>query len=98
MSMEGSAGDTCAGCAISPDRREFLRRAVAGVAAVAAALAVPGAAARAIPWRLTSTLGGVGKSKAYALPAADGVEIDGDNDVILVRWHGSVYAFALSCP
>ena len=60
--------------------------------------AVPGAAARALPWRLTSTLGGVGKSKAYALPAADGVEIDGDNDVILVRWHGSVYAFALSCP
>jgi nitrite reductase/ring-hydroxylating ferredoxin subunit len=98
MPKEGPTGDACAGCEISPDRREFLRRAMAGVAAVAAALAVPGAAARALPWRLTSSTGAAGKTKSYVLPSADGAEIDGDNDVILVRWHASVYAFALSCP
>lgn len=98
MSMESPAGDACAGCAISPDRREFLRRAVAGVAAVAAALAAPESVARALPWRLTTPVRGAGRTKAYTLPSADGAEIDGDNDVILVRWQASVYAFALSCP
>jgi nitrite reductase/ring-hydroxylating ferredoxin subunit len=34
----------------------------------------------------------------YAIPAADGVQIDKDNEVILVRWTGAVYAFNLSCP
>lgn len=34
----------------------------------------------------------------YPLPAGDGVMIDKQNDVILVRWKGSVYAFNRSCP
>jgi Rieske Fe-S protein len=34
----------------------------------------------------------------YPLPAADGAEIDHDNDVILVRWQGKACAFNLSCP
>jgi Rieske Fe-S protein len=32
------------------------------------------------------------------VPAADGVQIDRDNEVILVRWQSAVYAFNLSCP
>jgi nitrite reductase/ring-hydroxylating ferredoxin subunit len=36
--------------------------------------------------------------KRYPLPAADGVSIDKDNDVIIARASGRVYAFALSCP
>ena len=35
---------------------------------------------------------------SYAIPAADGAQIDKDNDVILVRWQDAVYAFTLSCP
>ncbi len=38
------------------------------------------------------------KGITYAIPAADGVQIDKENEVILVRWQGNVYAFNLSCP
>jgi nitrite reductase/ring-hydroxylating ferredoxin subunit len=41
---------------------------------------------------------GQGAERSYALPAEDGVNIDQDNDVILVRNANRVYAFALSCP
>ena len=34
----------------------------------------------------------------YPIPAADGVQIDKDNQVILVRWQNTAYAFNLSCP
>jgi Rieske Fe-S protein len=39
-----------------------------------------------------------GALHSYAIPDADGVYIDHDNDVILVRWERAVYAFNLSCP
>jgi Rieske Fe-S protein len=35
---------------------------------------------------------------SYPIPNVDGVQIDKDNEVILVRWQGNVYAFNLSCP
>ncbi len=34
----------------------------------------------------------------YPIPATDGVQFDDKNEVILVRFQGHVYAFALSCP
>jgi Rieske Fe-S protein len=34
----------------------------------------------------------------YPIPPQDGVQIDRDNEVILVRWQNAVYAFNLSCP
>jgi Rieske Fe-S protein len=37
-------------------------------------------------------------SKAYPLPAADGVNIDKSAQVILVRYQGKVIAFNLACP
>ena len=39
-----------------------------------------------------------GQSVRYPIPAADGVQIDKDNQVILVRWQNTAYAFNLSCP
>ncbi len=39
-----------------------------------------------------------GQRVNYPIPAADSVAIDADNQVILVRWDGKVYAFNLSCP
>jgi len=36
--------------------------------------------------------------RSYPIPATDGVSIDKQNEVILVRWQNAVYAFALSCP
>ena len=37
-------------------------------------------------------------SKAYPLPAADGVNIDKSAQVIVVRYQGKVIAFNLACP
>jgi Rieske Fe-S protein len=41
---------------------------------------------------------GANDNPTYPIPAADGVQIDRDNQVILVRWQGAIYAFNLSCP
>jgi nitrite reductase/ring-hydroxylating ferredoxin subunit len=39
-----------------------------------------------------------GKTQVYPLPAADAVQIDYKEQVILVRSQNQVYAFNLSCP
>jgi Rieske Fe-S protein len=37
-------------------------------------------------------------TKSYPLPAGDGVNIDKNSGVILVRYQGKVIAFNLACP
>lgn len=86
----------CQGCPLT-GRRDFLRDALAAVAGVAAALAIP-STADALPWGITSPSARTGAARTYPIPAADGVQIDTDEEVILVRWKNAVYAFALSCP
>jgi nitrite reductase/ring-hydroxylating ferredoxin subunit len=46
----------------------------------------------------TATGSGSGAERSYPVPAADGVSIDHDAQVILVRSQGKAFAFALSCP
>jgi Rieske Fe-S protein len=90
--------DACSGCAVAASsRRQFLRD--AGVAA-AAALAVISAPTRLLaePLRLIAAKATNGTTRSYPIPAADGVSIDKENEVILVRWKSAIYAFALSCP
>jgi nitrite reductase/ring-hydroxylating ferredoxin subunit len=90
--------DACAGCPVASGRREFLQRVLAaGTAALVAAVGLPGAAA-ALPVRLAAALARAGDTRTYAIPPEDGVQIDRDAQVILVRWQGAVYAFNLSCP
>ena len=87
----------CNDCPIS-SRRDFVRDAAA---AVAAAFLTLGAGPRGLSAR---TLGVTaarlvrGDERTYPLPAEDGASIDRDAEVILVRYQGKVYAFALSCP
>jgi Rieske Fe-S protein len=38
------------------------------------------------------------EEKAYPIPATDGVQIDRDQDVIIARAQGKVFAFSLACP
>jgi Rieske Fe-S protein len=76
----------CAQC-IMRDRRSFLREAVgAAIAAVA------------LPVSVLSVREQGADGPRYPVPATDGVQIDRDNQVILVRWQSAVYAFNLSCP
>ncbi len=81
-----------------PDRREFLVRVTTAVAAIMAGLAASPREAAALPLTLGRALLVRGDEITYPLPAADGTTIDQDNEVILVRWKGAVYAFNLSCP
>ena len=88
--------DACAGCDLP--RRAFLRDAAAGTLGTLGALGALGALlALGLP---AAALAGTpaGAALTYPLPAQDGALVDREHDVILVRWQGAVYAFALACP
>lgn len=89
----------CNTCPIaSSTRRDFVRDAAAiGVAGVLATLGISRTAA-ALPVSMIEALSRSAETLNYAIPANDGVQIDKDNEVILVRWQNNVYAFNLSCP
>lgn len=98
MSLMSDQPDSCTSCVVAEySRRQFLRD--AGIAA-AAALALVSAPSRLLaePLRLIAASTNGGTLRSYPVPAADGVSIDKENEVILVRWQTAIYAFALSCP
>ena len=90
------SGHECGGCE-QPGRRDFLRSAAALFATMAALGASP-AAAEAMSVRVGSALRVRGSRVSYGIPGTDGATIDKDQQVILVRFQGVVYAFNLSCP
>ena len=79
-------------------RRDFLRGGTIAALGIFASLGLGSRAAAALPVRAARLLGSTRETKTYAIPAADGADIDKDAGVILVRWQGSVIAFNLSCP
>ena len=90
--------DQCERCPLARDRRDFVKH--AGLAALGALVMVgipPGLAASIVPTAM-SPRRRVGSNPSYPIPAQDGVQIDKENQVILVRWKNVVYAFNLSCP
>ena len=92
-----ASSDDCAGCALH-NRRDFLLDALrAGAAALTAIGMAPGGA-DAMPLHWISAIAAAGEERTYPVPAADGVQIDKANEVILARSGKSVYAFALACP
>ena len=88
----------CTGCALPPSRRDFLRN--IGMATVGALVmsGIPSGVAEAMTPSAITPRRKVGSDVTYAVPAEDGAEIDKDNEVILVRWQGTLVAFNLSCP
>lgn len=98
FSHEHNDGE-CGGCPLLPTRRNFLRD-TGVVLALAAfgALGIPARAASALTVSFVTGRRGSGKALSYPVPPTDGVQIDRDNDVIVVRWQGVAYAFNLSCP
>jgi nitrite reductase/ring-hydroxylating ferredoxin subunit len=88
------AHSDCEGCPLIPERRDFLRNAVALVlGTISLSLPIRSASAKV----LSSAIGGH-KLLSYPVPAADGATIDRDNEVILVRYKNDVFAFSLGCP
>jgi len=88
--------DPCAGCAVMA-RRDFLRAGALAAGALVA-LGVAPTRALALPIKFVSSSRGGRQDKTYPIPAQDGVQIDKDNEAMLTRWQGKVYAFALACP
>ncbi|MES2176572.1 MAG: Rieske (2Fe-2S) protein [Gemmatimonadota bacterium] len=96
-SIEQLHEDACTGCAVT-GRRDFLVDALRASAAALAAIGLAPGGADAMPLRWISALSSTAEEKSYAIPAADGVQIDKASEVILSRVGKQVYAFALSCP
>ncbi|MGE5232013.1 MAG: ubiquinol-cytochrome c reductase iron-sulfur subunit [Deltaproteobacteria bacterium] len=92
----GPAG--CRDCGLAPERRRFLQELGLVTAAVLLGLGVPRQRALAMTPSPLRARRGTDDKITYPIPAADGVQIDRDNQVILVRWQGAVYAFNLACP
>jgi nitrite reductase/ring-hydroxylating ferredoxin subunit len=85
----------CGACELKSTRREFFREAALAAAAIVAALGMP---ARAHGLSFLHAAWSEGDNVAYPIPGVDGVTIDKEHQIIVVRHQGSVYAFALSCP
>jgi nitrite reductase/ring-hydroxylating ferredoxin subunit len=88
--------EDCTGCGSCLGRRDFLKVGLHAAALTALVAALPGRAAAA-PVRATSATR-AGALLRYPVPPADGVDVDREHEVILVRNAGRVMAFALSCP
>lgn len=86
------------GPGLGSGRRAFLAQLGAAAAAALVAAGMTPAGALAEPLVLTRATSGTGTERTYPIPAADGVTIDSDNEVILVRSQGAIYAFNLACP
>jgi nitrite reductase/ring-hydroxylating ferredoxin subunit len=94
----GGGGGECVGCGRPTSRREALGQVSAALlAAMAGVELLPGTAAAVPVLEATGTPTGPSE-RAYPLPTADGVNIDRDTQVILVRFQQRVYAFNLACP
>jgi nitrite reductase/ring-hydroxylating ferredoxin subunit len=87
--------DRCSSC-----RREFLQAARSFGAAVAL-LGVLDPDASALPVSFIDALTDAtesGSERRYPLPASDSVNIDRSAQLIVTRFQGHVYVFALACP
>jgi nitrite reductase/ring-hydroxylating ferredoxin subunit len=100
MAEDANTHDACdrADCFLPTDRRAFLKETMVSVVAALMAAGCSRTAALELPLGFTSANRVNGKSVAFAIPQADGAQIDKDNALILVRWQKSMYAFDLSCP
>ena len=96
--MQRNSSDLdCNDCPIATTRRDFVRDSAISIAGALATLGISSPAA-ALPVSIIEALARNDDKITYAIPAADSVRIDKDNEVILVRWENAVYAFNLSCP
>lgn len=88
----------CTACELHGDRRTFIARTMAAIAA--ASLLLPGIvrADELTGFVMHHAPRGADGLARYPIPAADGATIDAENEVIIVRTAGKAYAFALSCP
>ena len=98
LALEHREGD-CGDCGRT-SRRRFLGQLSGAALAAAVASELACLEAGALPvFELDGASGqGSPDERTYPLPASDGVTIDRETQVILVRYQNRVYAFSLACP
>ena len=94
----GQNDEVCTACESLSDRRAFIRSLAATATGALLTLGASPAIARALELSVDARPDRRGDEASYPIPAADGTTIDTDNEVILVRFHNVIYAFALACP
>jgi Rieske Fe-S protein len=87
--------DGCGGCEAT--RRQFLKSAGGCFAGALALLGLSSAEALALPVVATTGTGNGGERR-YPVPATDSVNVDRAAQLIIARFQGHIYVFALSCP
>jgi nitrite reductase/ring-hydroxylating ferredoxin subunit len=98
MKQPHDSVDACDACEAGVSRRWFIERSSVIAASALLSLGVPrDLLAQMRPAMIVAT-GRRGNVIDYPVPAADGVQIDRTNEVILTRWQGSIIAFNLACP
>jgi len=97
MTEQQHAAGCAPGCARPCSRRAFLEQSAGLIALAACALGI--SAGEVSGWTVTATSGVTsGNDRTYPVPQADGVTIDRETQVIIVRAAGALYAFNLACP
>lgn len=94
---QGGRPAACAGCA-RLTRRHALGRMSAAALAVAVGVELATGSAESVPVFEGGGQAAGPSEHAYPLPGTDGVTIDRDTQVILVRFQQHAYAFNLACP
>ncbi len=84
-----SDGSTAGGCA-DGSRRAFLQQSGALIAETLLILGFTSLSA--------ATGRAAGNERSYPIPPADGVTLDREAQLLLVRYQGKVFALALTCP
>jgi nitrite reductase/ring-hydroxylating ferredoxin subunit len=89
-------------CGHGVDRREFLRRATIIAGGVFAAMVDAGLARADDRWTVGEAAPLPGPAgvplRRFSIPSADGAQVDAANELLIVRWRGQLFAFALACP
>ena len=83
--------------ATTPSRRDFLQTAGGCFGVSLALLGLSSVDAGALPVLMTEGTQS-GSERRYAIPDADSVNVDRSAQLIVTRFQGKVFVFALSCP
>ena len=92
------AGHGCPGCSGAVSRRGAIGRISAAALAAMAGVALAGGRDGVLPVVEAAGADAGASERQYPVPAADGVTIDREAQVILVRFQQHLYAFNLACP
>ncbi|MEO8453335.1 MAG: Rieske (2Fe-2S) protein [Gemmatimonadota bacterium] len=99
MGADDNSTGECGACGAASGRRQFLKEAALAATGVFIALGLDRREAIAMPLaRVFGTRVPLGTAVSYPVPGADGATIDTENEIIIARYQGAVYAFDLSCP